>query len=159
MKKLFLSAIAIFIGLSLYSQQEKVSSICILGKTDTTYQFTITGKNLDEELSKLKTNLGKPFTESEGEIIWNNVDIPNIGNDLQLKLVDGLLTTKRSTAKFKPFKDTKNKNKSKNCQLKCLDENKNRQFYFTVLDKDNNNIIVNKTMKIAVNEYLENIIK
>ena len=113
MKKLFLSAIAIFIGLTLYSQQQKVNPISIIGKTNTTYQFTITGKNLDEELSKLKTNLGKPLTESEGEIIWNNINIPNIGDDLQLKMVDGLLTTKGNTAKFKPFKYTKNKNKSK----------------------------------------------
>ena len=159
MKKLFLSAIAIFIGLTLYSQQQKVNPISIIGKTNTTYQFTITGKNLDEELSKLKTNLGKPLTESEGEIIWNNINIPNIGDDLQLKMVDGLLTTKGNTAKFKPFKYTKNKNKSKYCQLKCLDENKNRQLCFTVLDKDNNNIIANEAMKMSVNEYLENIVK
>jgi hypothetical protein len=55
--------------------------------------------------------------------------------------------------------DTKNKNKSKNCQLKCLDENKNRRLYFTVMDKANNNIVVNEAMKVAVTEYLENIIK
>jgi len=159
MKKLFLSAFAIFIGLSLYPQQQKVKSISIFGKSDTTYKFTITGKDLDEELSKLKTSLGKPLTESEWVIIWNNVNIPNVGNDLQLKLVDGLLTTKGCDARFKPFVDTKNKNKSKNCQLKCLDENKNRRLYFTVMDKANNNIVVNEAMKVAVTEYLENIIK
>ncbi|MBP6978392.1 MAG: hypothetical protein KBB71_08775 [Lentimicrobiaceae bacterium] len=158
MEKLIFSAIAIFIGLSLYSQEQKVNSISILGKTDTTYQFTITGKNLDNELGKLNTTFGKPLTESEGEIIWNKVDIPNIGNDLQIKMVDGLLTIKGNSAKFKPFKDTENKNKSKNCQLKCLDENENRQLYFTVMDKDNNNIIGNDKMRIDMIEFLESVI-
>jgi hypothetical protein len=69
-----------------------------------------------------------------------------------------LLTIKGKNAKFTPFKDTKNENKSKKCQLKCLDENQNRQLHFTVMSKDNN-IVNNKKMKNAVIEYLENIIK
>jgi hypothetical protein len=56
------------------------------------------------------------------------------------------------------IKHTKNENKSKKCQLKCLDENQNRQLHFTVMSKDNN-IVNNKKMKNAVIEYLENIIK
>lgn len=157
MRKIILSVLVVLIGLNLYAQ--KLNTISLLGKTDTTYQFTITGKNLDQELSKLKTTFGKPLSESPGAIIWDKVEIPSVGKDLQIKLIDGLLTVKEDNANFKSFKNTKNKNKSKNCQLKCLDENQNRQIYFTVMDKDNNNIINNAIMKKAVIVYLQDILK
>jgi hypothetical protein len=151
MKKVFVSTIAILVGLTLFAQQ-KIDVISICGKTDTTYQFTITGKNLDVEMSKFYTVCGKPESECSGETTWDNIEIPGVGTGLQLKLTDGLLTCNGEKSKFKPFKNPKDKT----CQLKCLEENQSRQFVLTVIDKESN-IVNNETMKEAVIEYLENI--
>jgi hypothetical protein len=151
MKKVFVSTIAILVGLTLFAQQ-KIDVISLCGKSDTTYQFKITGKNLDVELSKFYTVFGKPESDCPGETIWDNIEIPAVGSGLQLNLTDGLLTCNGEKSKFKPFKTPKDKT----CQLKCLEDNQSRQFILTVIDKESN-IVNDETKKDAVIEYLEKI--
>jgi hypothetical protein len=151
MKKVFVGTITLLVGLTLFAQQ-KIDVISLHGKSGTTYQFTITGKNLDVEMNKFYTAFGKPESECSGETIWNNIEIPAVGSGLQLILTDGILTCNGEKSKFKPFK----KPKDKTCQLKCLEENQSRQFILTVNDKESN-IINNETLKDAVIKYLEKI--
>jgi hypothetical protein len=156
MKNLFLITIAVMFALNLFSQQ-RIDAISISEKTETVYKFSLTGKNLDSELNKLNEKFGEPTTSEPGKIIWTNIEISNIGQNLQIEITDGLLTIKNDKAKYKHFKKSRNKNKSKNCKLKCLEENEYRQLVFTITENERN-IINNKELKEAAQKYLSNII-
>jgi hypothetical protein len=157
MKRLIAGSMLVFLSMQLFAQQG-ISVATVIAKTDTVYQFNLTGKSLDEELSGLTATIGNPASESCGEMVWNSVDIPGVSNDLRLKITDGLLTIKGDKSRFEPFTNTRNKNKSKTCLLMCLEENQYRRFIFTIMD-DEANVINNVALKEAVVEYLKSIIR
>jgi hypothetical protein len=156
MKKVFLMLIVLMLGAELHSQPW-VNVLSIPQKSDTVYQFSLLGKNLDADLANIRLAFGTPVSESPGEVIWEKIDIPDIGTGLKIRMVDGLLTTNKHSGKCVPFKETKNKNKSKNCLLKCMKENQARSLNFTISCNDLNAVNTVSKARITI-AYLEKII-
>jgi hypothetical protein len=154
MKNAMLIVLISLVSFNLFAQKKiEVKNVCC--KNDTTMVFSITDKDLSAEFEKINKYFGEPKSCKPGEIIWSDVEVPNIGKGLQIKLVDGILTIKNENIKFRKFSSIKNKN----CKLRCLEENQQRQINIIIMDENKKNIINTNALKTASIKYLESIIK
>ncbi len=154
MKNAMLIILVTLMSVNLFAQK-KVEAKSVFCKKDTTMVFSITDKDLNVEFEKLNKYFSEPKSCKPGEIIWSDLEVPNVGKGLKIKVVDGILTTKDGNAKFRKFTSIKNKN----CKLKCIKENQQRQLNITILDENDRNIINSTALKTASIKYLESIIK
>ena len=152
MKKITLILAILLIGFSGFSQV--VNVITTLQKNDTTYSFNIIGKNLDVQFGTLYSIIGGPVSENAGEIIWENIHIPGLGEHVSLKVEDGFLTMKKKYAQFKPFKEG-----DKEEQIKGMEENQQREINFVFYNKDSSNVINSIELKNVAIKYIEGIIQ
>jgi hypothetical protein len=135
--------------------QKKIEVKSVQCKAETAFVFSITDKDLNAEFENLNKYYGEPKSCKPGEIIWSNIEVPNVGKDLQITMVDGILTMKNESTKFRKFSSSKNKN----CRLRCLEENQQRQINITIMDENEKNIINTNALKTVSIKYLESIIK
>ena len=81
---------------------------------DTIYTFEISSHNNDEAIQKITERLGKPVSNSIGELVWEKISLPYIGKNLKIVLKDGAFTISNDRAEFVPFKDVASKEKLMN---------------------------------------------
>ena len=129
-----------FSTLTTFSQTEK--KIIGVNKQyntpDTTRTFCfISAINFDSSIDSLIKHWGTPAKNSVGNISWTNIDIPNIGTNLNILLTDGICTMLKNEMKCEYFKDNEDKEK----KLNELKSNQSREVEIIITNKDQKKII------------------
>lgn len=153
MKNISLIILTLFIGFSGISQVN-VGYYYTYENNDTAYSFNVTGQNLDTEMLKLQSILGEPVSETSNLIVWEELNIPGLGEHITLKLNDGLLTEKKKSSRFVPFKEG-----NKEDQIKAMKDNQFRYFGLEFYQKDNTNVVTTSELKKVAQEFIEEVIK
>ena len=94
--------------------QKTVNAVPNYFQKDTIYTFEISSHNNDEAIQKITERLGKPVSNSIGELVWEKISLPYIGKNLKIVLKDGAFTISNDRAEFVPFKDVASKEKLMN---------------------------------------------
>ena len=94
--------------------QKTVNAVPNYFQKDTIYTFEISSHNNDEAIQKITERLGKPVSNSIGELVWEKISLPYIGKNLKIVLKDGAFIITNDRAEFVPFKDVASKEKLMN---------------------------------------------
>lgn len=109
MKKLYITVLCQMIAVLCFGQQSfsVVSVDREIQGSDTLRTFYVEGSYPAVLISKLSKKLGTPKGEHTGELSWDGVSIPGIGQNLSLELRDGVLIYDASgtSAVFTPVTD------------------------------------------------------
>lgn len=157
MKKLLLLSIALVMTTALFAQTNK-STVGLnqqFHQKDTTITFSFVNADLDSCRTKLLKHWSNPTMNEAGTIIWNNIDLPNVGDDLSILVSDRICTMGKNDMTCMAFISDKDKAE----KLKALKENQFRDMEVTVSDKAGNNIINNKSKTEIMVMLLERIIQ
>lgn len=155
--------IALFlITTSLFSQVSK-SNIAVNMQymtNDTLSTFTIKNpQSTDQFIDNMLKYFGKPEKHEVGKIVWTNVNIPNIGKELTVRLVDCItFMDKNGDLIDAPFKNEKEKAEF----LSTVNTGKEKKFrYVDVIICDANlvNIINTKREADIAEDLFEKIFK
>lgn len=156
MKKLINLTFALFILTASLYGQNKIKCVGVndeFNEKDTTHTFTMDSENIDSIRHKLFTYWGTPTMIQYGNVKWKNIEIPNLGNNLEVELFDWICTHKEKSMRCRVLKSEKQKEK----QVKNLKQNQNRWILVTIKSKEGINIINSKLKAKQVAQILEDI--
>jgi len=127
------------------SAQNELNVMTILTKPEATMQYTYVCKNIEPVLQKVHAKLGNPVSDSESITLWKGLEIPEIGENLELKLIKGVFTLYTDKGKnmgqFVPYKSKGKKKKSNSQKETALTKNQNQQVFFIINNEKGKNII------------------
>jgi hypothetical protein len=118
---------------------------------DTTHTFALKSENIDSIRYKLFAHWGPPATNSYGNVIWKNIQIPMIGDELEIHLIDWICSDNKKSMLCKPLKSESDKEK----KVREMKPNQNRWIQVKITNKDGSNIINNELNAEHVAEYLD----
>ena len=158
MKKILFITLFVFFALYSFSQTEK-GSIGVNkqhGAVDTTSTFALMkGSSFDNNIERLIKFWDTPKLNETGQIKWINIDIPDVGEDLNVTLTDRICTMEEGNIKCVPFKDKENKE----MKMKDLKSNQYRDIEITITNQDGKNIINSKDKTKTVKTLLQSIVE
>ena len=154
MKKILLITVFAFFALYSFSQNEK-SSIGVnkqYGTADTTSTFALMQmSNFDNNIERLIKFWGTPQLNETGQIRWAHIDIPNVGEDLNVTLTDRICTAGEVDIVCIPFKDKEDKE----IKMRDLKSNQYRDIEITITNQEGKNIINSKEKTETVKTLLK----
>jgi hypothetical protein len=141
MKK-FLVLIVVLSSLCVFAQKNNGVFINYsYGKNDSTSNFTIAKVEKDRARELMVKTLGTPVLNEAGNIVWKNVNIAGLANNLTVKLYDGIIkVNNENDYVYTLFKNSADKQD----RLSTLLSNSERHTIFEVLDTNEKNIINSK---------------
>jgi len=143
------------------SAQSEFGVMTILTEPEATIQYFYSSRNIEPVLQKVHAKLGSPASDSESITLWKGLEIPGIGENLELKLIKGVFTLHTDKGKnrgqFVPYK-SKGKKKKANPQKETpLTENQNQQVFFIINNEKGENIITEAYNDMA-SQYVKELI-
>lgn len=153
MKKLIILTVGLFIQSLLYGQPNKkcVGMNSQFNKDDTTHTFSVYAENLDSVRQRLINYWGTPSMNSYGSIEWKGKEVINLGNGLEIHLIDWICSNKNKHMKCESFKSEKDKIR----RIRELKQNQYRSILISIKSKDGKNIINTNAKAQQVVELLE----
>jgi hypothetical protein len=146
MKKVGIIAVWLLLIGSGYAQKTMVR-VHLRYTADDTFRFFIPlHENGDSSIQRLKAVWGIPTKEDAGYIEWDKLNIPNVGDGVQVYLSDGILANDLYNITYLPFRNDKDKNQ----RIKTLGEYDKREIRIE---------FERKGKKIANSKPTENILK
>ncbi len=159
MKKIIFLTIAVLLTIALYGQEAKQHTYpgwyISLPSNDTVRTFYFYNMDLDSCKLRFVKTWGEPKRNTTGILMWDNIEIQNIGKELTIHLTDRLCTTRDDEVSCVAFKDEKDKEK----KLKNSKPNQSRMLELIIKDKSNKDIIMAKEKVLIVFDLLEKILK
>ncbi len=126
-----------------------------LPSNDTVRTFSFGYMDLDTCKYKLAKFWGEPTHNTTGNVIWTSMEIPNIGKELNINLTDMFCAMVKNNMKCVSFKDEKDKEN----KLLNIKPSQSRKLELTITDKENKDIIMDKSKVEFMLQYLEKILK
>ncbi len=158
MKKVLFITLFAFFALHLFSQTEK-SSVAVNkqhGTADTTSTFALMKvSNFDNNIERLIKFWGTPQLNETGQIKWTHIDIPSVGEVLNVTLTDRICTMEKGDMKCIPFKDKEDKE----IKIRDLKSNQYRDIEITITNQDGKNIINSKEKTKTLKTLLQSIVE
>jgi len=93
---------------------------------------------------------GRPDVITAGNLIWEKLSIQDIGNNLEIRVSDGILTEENGNASFKIFSDDNSKYK----ELQNLQLNQSQHLEIGFYNQSGFNIITTNTLENSVIKVL-----
>ncbi len=112
--------------------------------------FTIIYSNIEEFRKKLMLAWGQPDVINSGNLIWKKLSLQDIGNNLEIRVTDGILTEENGNPSFKVFSDYNSKYE----ELKNLQLNQSRHLEIGFFSQGGFNIITTKNLENSVIKVL-----
>jgi hypothetical protein len=158
MKKSLLFIFFVLFALTSFAQ----SHLPMIGVTreelneDTIRTFSLINTDHDKSIQKLLAALGEPVKNTPGNITWQKISIPNVGDSLTIELYDGIVMVLPNKARmFKTFRDENDKAQ----RLKNLPPTDHRVTDIIIFSSDRKKIIITQPLENAVMQYLETLLK
>lgn len=142
MKTIIICSFFIFTAIgNIHSQNSRSLNINnAFNKNDTTSSFSLNKTDVDGAIKIMIKTFGTPETNHPGVIIWKNVPVDGLGNNLTIMLSDGIFSFDSYT--FTTFSDQKDKSS----KISGLKKSEVRNCSFEILKNDTN--IVNNQYEI-----------
>ena len=154
MKKILLITLFAFFALYSFSQKEK-GSIGVnkqYGTADTTSTFALMkASSFDNNIERLIKFWDTPKLNETGQIKWTNIDIPDVGKNLNVTLTDRICTAGEVDIVCIPFKDKEDKE----IKMRDLKSNQYRDIEITITNQEGKNIINSKEKTETVKTLLK----
>lgn len=113
---------------NIYGQiNQSVTTNYSYGKSDTTSTFSINKVEIDKAIELMISKFGNPVTKKAGNVVWQKINIQGVGDELTMKLLDGIFSFDDYTyMTFSDYKDKSErlsnltKSRVRNCTLEIL---------------------------------------
>ncbi|MEI6124451.1 MAG: hypothetical protein WCQ95_12575 [Bacteroidota bacterium] len=159
MKKFSIILISVFITLAGYSQTSNSQNTRIIAhyqihQADTSTTFTINYQDYEKLRKIFMLTWDRPDVISAGYLIWNNLSIQDVGNNLKITLSDGIITKEGDNQTYRIFADDITKKEL----LNKMSDNQFRQASIELRNQNDSNIINSNNLAKKVIMTLEKII-
>ena len=119
-------------------------------ETDTTRTFTLVEVNEDECIKKYIMAWGAPDKNSVGNLFWEDILIPEVGSNVNIRIIDGIGTRLPDMFKVVSFVDEKDKKQ----RLENLKSNQLRITDIIIKDKSDINFVNSDILESNIKSYL-----
>ena len=151
--------IIIFLFQTGYSQKKsKIKAVPVIRE----YWLFCIEQDIDSARAKIirkfgipeNNELGENFDNTYGIIEWENINIPEIGNDITIRMLDYILNNESKLSNSFLLKSEEDKNE----RVANLKKKERRELMLKFKDKNGVNIICDKDLKTKMVNYIEAII-
>ncbi|MEI6575890.1 MAG: hypothetical protein WCO63_06910 [Bacteroidota bacterium] len=158
MKRILLLAIFAFFAINAFSQSDlplvKVSHDEY--NNDTVRTFTLVNTDHDQSIKKLIEVWGAPVKNTPGNISWQNINIPGVGENISIELYDGILgMLPNKGLSFKTFRDASDKEQ----RIKNMTDNEHRITDIVFFNNMRKKIINSESTENAVMKFFNENLK
>lgn len=156
MKKIIFILITVFIGYNGFGQHTTTSGLTVnthlqYNQADTSRTFSITYFNYEEFRKKLILAWGRPDVMDAGNLVWNSLNIQEIGQNLKVVVRDGIATAQDGTTYYKIFPDYN----AKNDALQSMHNDQSRYLEIKFENQIGTNIITTNALENSVYTVLD----
>ena len=121
---------------------------------DSARTFSINYPNGEEFRKKLMLAWGRPDEFSAGSMVWSNLSLQDVGNNMKIVITDGIETAEESGVVYKIFSD----DNSKYSMINDLKSNQKRIITIVFENQEGSNIIAGKNTERSVISAIDHII-
>ena len=121
---------------------------------DSIRTFSVLRNDKDACLSSLNEKLGSPFQNTVGEIIWKNVSVPGLGNNLVLRVRDGIFRIRKNSGRFQYFRSQRDKER----KLRDLSDGCFRYLTLEISNPEGENAVKSREAEQQALKFLDGIL-